>query len=216
MNMKKILTKTWLYPASIIAMLVLGGLVYPDLPAQMPSRWGFNGEVNSYMPKELAILMIPALTFLLWVVLTIVPYIDPRSDQYEKFESSYIRLKQSIAVFLLILHVMMMTQYDNPMIMVKGILFGVAMLFAVLGNEMGRIRQTFFTGIRTPWTLADERVWRKTHRVGARWMTGVGVLNMIVVPVLPMPIAGIFLLVTLMGVSLAITAYSYVVYQQLN
>lgn len=214
--MKTILTKTWVYPASIVAMLVIGGLLYPDLPAQMPRQWGFNGEVNSYMPKELAILVLPALTFVLWIVLTIVPHIDPRRDQYEKFEDTYIRLKQAVAVFMLILHIMILTQYDNPTIMVKGVLFGVAMLFTVLGNEMGRIRQTFFTGIRTPWTLADERVWRKTHRVGARWMTGVGVINMIAVPVLPMPIAGFFFIVTLVGVSLAITAYSYVVYQQLN
>lgn len=214
--MKTILNKSWIYPVCIVIMLVVGGLLYPSLPEQMPRQWGFNGEVNSYMPKEIAIIFLPALTAVLWAVLVIVPYIDPRRENYEKFQVSYVRVRQAIAVFMLILHIMMLTQYDNPTVMVKGILFGVAMLFAVLGNELGRFRQTFFAGIRTPWTLADERVWRKTHRVGARWMTGIGVLNMIVVPVLPLQLAGIFLLVTVVGVSLAIVVYSYVVYQQLN
>jgi uncharacterized membrane protein len=30
------------------------------------------------------------------------------------------------------------------------------------------VRRNFFIGIRTPWTLASERVWYATHRLGAR------------------------------------------------
>ena len=84
------------------------------------------------------------------------------------------------------------------------------------GNDMGRFRQNYFAGIRTPWTLADERVWRKTHRVGARWMMMVGVFDMILIPILPLPLAGIVFLVSILGVMFAIMGYSYIVYRDLN
>jgi len=39
-------------------------------------------------------------------------------------------------------------------------------LFVVIGNYMGTIRSNFFFGIKTPWTLSSDEVWRKTHRLG--------------------------------------------------
>jgi uncharacterized membrane protein len=110
----------------------------------------------------------------------------------------------------------MLTQYDNPMGMMRLIMFGVSLFFAVIGNEMGRFRQTWFTGIRTPWTLADERVWQKTHRVGARWFFGAGVLNMITALILPVPLMGIIFMITVFGVTAGIIIYSYVVYRHIN
>jgi uncharacterized membrane protein len=39
-------------------------------------------------------------------------------------------------------------------------------MFILLGNVMTRIRPNWFIGIRTPWTLSSDNVWRKTHRFG--------------------------------------------------
>ena len=33
---------------------------------------------------------------------------------------------------------------------------------------MGKLRKNFFIGIRTPWTLASDAVWERTHRLGGR------------------------------------------------
>ena len=41
---------------------------------------------------------------------------------------------------------------------------GVGGLFIVMGNLMSRVRPSWFMGIRTPWTLSSDTVWRKTHR----------------------------------------------------
>ena len=44
-------------------------------------------------------------------------------------------------------------------------------LFLVIGNLFGKIRPNYFLGLRTPWTLDNEEVWRKTHRLaGAIWV----------------------------------------------
>jgi uncharacterized membrane protein len=38
----------------------------------------------------------------------------------------------------------------------------------VLGNYLGTIRPNYFFGVRTPWTLESDEVWRATHRNGGR------------------------------------------------
>jgi uncharacterized membrane protein len=71
-------------------------------------------------------------------------------------------------------------------------------------------------GIRTPWTLGDERVWKQTHRIGARYFVAAGILNMLTSLVLPIEIAGVIFIVSLLGVSFGTVAYSYLVWHKLN
>ncbi len=50
---------------------------------------------------------------------------------------------------------------------------GIGLLFIVLGNYLTRVEPNWFIGIRTPWTLSSDTVWRKTHRTGG-WLMVVG------------------------------------------
>lgn len=214
--MMKIVRENIVYGGLVLGMLVISAVLYPSLPDMLPRQWSFSGEVNSYWPKEIAVLVMPALALFLWIMKELLPRIDPRREQYDKFKRSYARLWLAVGVFIAILHVLTLTQYDNATALVKGLLFGIALLFAVIGNEMGRFQQTFFVGIRTPWTLADERVWRKTHRVGARWMTLVGVVNMVQILFVPMPLAGVLLVGSTVILMLGLMVYSYVIFQQMK
>jgi uncharacterized membrane protein len=46
----------------------------------------------------------------------------------------------------------------------------------MLGNYFQTVRPNYFIGIRTPWTLENEQLWKKTHRMGGKlWVAG-GVL----------------------------------------
>lgn len=205
----------WIIPAAIAAMLLIGLVLYPSLPEELPRQWGFDGQVSAYWPKLQAILFPPFLAAVIGGLTYILPKIDPRREQYAKFAPTYWRVQQATVIALLGIQIITLTQYDNPQMLNKFMLFAIALLLTFMGNELGRIRQTWFFGIRTPWTLADERVWRTTHRVGARFYVAVGVLNMLMALLLPMPAAGIFLLVTLLGVSFGLMAYSYVVWRQM-
>lgn len=51
----------------------------------------------------------------------------------------------------------------------RGIFGGICVFIAFLGNRMGKVRRNFFIGIRTPWTLGNERVSNATHRVAGKW-----------------------------------------------
>ncbi|MEL7435863.1 MAG: SdpI family protein [Chloroflexota bacterium] len=202
--------------ACIGIMLIVSAVLYPSLPETLPRQWGIDGEVNSTWHKNYAVLVMPALAIGIYLLTYILPMVDPRRDSYEKFRPSYERVRIAVLVMMAGFHILTLTQYDNPQMLVKLILFGVSLLFVFIGNEMGRFRQTWFAGIRTPWTLADERVWKKTHRVGARWFVAVGLLNMALVFVLPMNAFFVVFMTSVIGVALGTSAYSYVLYRRWN
>jgi uncharacterized membrane protein len=52
----------------------------------------------------------------------------------------------------------------------------IGVLFIVLGNFLSKVKSNYFFGIRTPWTLASETVWNKTHRLGGKVFIMAGVL----------------------------------------
>jgi uncharacterized membrane protein len=79
------------------------------------------------------------------------------------------------------------------------------LLFIVIGNVLPKLRWNCVVGIRTPWTLADERVWDKTHRFGGPAMVLGGAVIFIVAlipPYTPKPglVPGVIGLVALLTV----------------
>lgn len=200
----------------IAIMLVIAFILYPGLPEEMPRQWGISGEVNSTWHKFYAVTMAPGLSILLWVLTYIIPKVDPRRESYEKFGGFYMRFRVGLVVLLLGFHILTLTQYDNPQVMIRLIVFGIAALLALLGNELGRVRQTWFFGIRTPWTISDERVWKRTHRIGGRWFVGTGVLNMVFALTLPLVPLFVLFMLSVLGLSFGLMAYSYVLYRRYN
>lgn len=197
-------------------MLAVALILYPSLPEELPRQWGIGGEVNSTWHKFYAVSVMPIIALLIWVGTYILPKVDPRRESYEKFGGFYMRFRVTLVVFILGVHIVTLTQYDNPDAVVRLIFFGIGAILAVLGNELGRVRQTWFFGIRTPWTLADERVWKRTHRIGGRWFVAVGVLNMLTSLMLPEIPMFIIFMVSVLGISLGLMAYSYVLHRRFN
>jgi uncharacterized membrane protein len=88
---------------------------------------------------------------------------------------------------------------------------GLAVFIGLLGNVMGKVRRNFWIGIRTPWTLASERVWHSTHRFAAKTMV-IGALLSLggVFAGLPIP----WCLALVMAGLLVPVLYSLVVYKR--
>jgi uncharacterized membrane protein len=63
----------------------------------------------------------------------------------------------------------------------RAIVGGVSLLFALMGNVLGKVRRNFFIGVRTPWTLASEHVWNATHRFAAKTFFAGGVVGLMAV-----------------------------------
>lgn len=202
--------------ALIAAMVVASLLFVPFLPAEMPIHWNIRGEVDGTASKWVAVSLFPLLAIGIFALFRVLPRLDPRREHYEKFLPTYRRLERGILLFIGLIHLMMLTAYDQPQLLTRGVLLAVAVLLGVIGNELSRVQPTWFVGIRTPWTLADDRVWRQTHRVGARAFVVVAIIGAIGALVLPLEAAFFVFMGTLLPMVFGLFVYSYVLYQRWN
>lgn len=171
MGTKHVIKINWL---TVIVLVIFWGVCasfYPSLPEQVPTHWNIHGEVDGYSHKSVASLILPLLPLALYLGLTFAPLLDPKKQNYEKFAASYEKVRLAIVLVMMVVTflplVAAMGYSVNIALLVKAL---VALLFVVLGNYMGKIRHNYLVGFRLPWTLDNEDVWNKTHRVGGRLM----------------------------------------------
>jgi uncharacterized membrane protein len=167
----------------LVAVLLAAGFgiwAYPQLPAEVATHFDINGDPNGWSSRSFAALMMPVLGVVLLLIFATLPRIDPRRANYSKFGSTYWTVANSVGILLAGLHIVMLGKalgWAVDMTRVVGL--GLGGLLVLLGNLMTRLRPNWFMGIRTPWTLSSDVVWRKTHRFGgvAFVLAGLGVLG---------------------------------------
>ena len=142
--------------------------VFGRLPEQIPMHWNIHGEINAWYPKFPGAFMIPGIGIVITIMATILPKIDPKKENYERFKPQYYIIRLILVVFFAILQmVIIFISMGATFIKVDTIVkLMVGILIIVLGNLMPKFKQNYFVGIKTPWTLANEVVWAKTHRHG--------------------------------------------------
>lgn len=156
--------------ALIVLAASLASWLYPVLPDPVPTHWNMQGGVDGYMAKPWGVFAGPLLILGMWAVLRVVPFVSPRGFRMESFFSVYrILVLAIVSLMALVICAALLAAAGHEFGFV-GLVTGVlGILFIVLGNYMGKVRQNFFVGIRTPWTLASEEVWQRTHRLAA-WL----------------------------------------------
>jgi uncharacterized membrane protein len=203
---------------SILVTIGISIWAYPHLPLQVPSHWNAAGEIDGYSSAFSGAFLFPLITLGVWLFLLLIPLIDPRKENYQKMGKVYWLFSFIVVLFLCILHLgILMTALG---ILKTGLVpflsyAGVGVLFIVIGLCMGKIRHNYFFGIRTPWTLASEEVWNKTHNtVGPWWIIG-GVVFLFL-GFLPEYLMLPLLLLIVMVLALGSAGYSYLVYRSLK
>ena len=141
---------------------------YPRLPPEVPTHWNFTGEPDDYSSRLFAVTLGPAMLVAMTLLFQVLPKIDPRGRNYEKFRDTYWLLVNGLLLFGGVVHLALLANgVGAPVDMGMVFPVGVGLIFIVLGNYLGRVEPNWFIGIRTPWTLESETVWRKTHRIAA-------------------------------------------------
>lgn len=147
--------------------------VWNQLPTEVPLHWNIKGEVDRYGDRS-EIILIPILTSLLiYLIFLVVPYIDPKK-QIQKMGKKYDSLKWIITTFMSVLALFIIyTAKNQSMANPNYILLLFGVLFIIFGNYFKTIKANYFIGIRTPWTLENENVWKETHKLGGKiWFAG--------------------------------------------
>ena len=147
---------------------------YPRLPATVATHWDLRGTPDGFSSRGWAVAIGPLVIVAITVLFNVLPKLDPRRENYAKFLSSYWLIANAVIVFTLVAHAMLIATGLGYSVRIDRLMpLGVGLLFIFLGNYMTRVEPNWFVGIRTPWTMSSDTVWRKTHRTGG-WLMVIG------------------------------------------
>lgn len=164
----------------LLLMSFIGTLaIYNMLPDTVPTHWNYKGEIDRYSGK-ISVLFTALLPLVMYSLFILLPKIDPKAKNYSKHTKAYnITVLMTIFILIGIHWAAIFTVLVHPvkMDLIVKLLCGI--MFIVIGNYMGQVKPNFFFGIRTPWTLANEAVWTKTHRTGKYAFASIGIVFLV-------------------------------------
>lgn len=205
--------KTEAFPLILIALsIAVSAYFYSKFPQNVVTHWNFEGIADGYSSREFAAFFFPAFNLGIYILLLVLPCLDPKKKRYKEFEKTYHLFKNIIIGFVTLLYLLIGLNgmgYAVPVDIITPLIVGL--LLIILGNFMGKIKSNWMMGIRTPWTLSNEEVWNKSHRFAGKMFILGGVLLIISV-LLP---ASFKLAALLTSVGIAIIPpliYSYLQY----
>jgi uncharacterized membrane protein len=156
-----------------ISVWAIGRL--PDGP--LPIHWGLDGRPDRFAPAPLALLLSPVAAAVLTLLFAVLPKIMPPQGDLTRSRVPYAIASTGTVAMLLVLHVLLIASALGAPVNVSGAaIAATGALIAVIGNYLPKTRYNYLLGIRTPWTLADERVWDRTHRFAGGWLAAAGLL----------------------------------------
>lgn len=193
----------------ILAPILVGLILWDQLPAEMATHFGTDGTANDWAPKEFAVFGMPLFLLVVHWLCVAFTSVDPK--------------KQNISdkVILLIMWLCPVVsivgcgstylyELDHSINTMPVATLFLGCVFFVIGNYMPKMKQSYTIGIKIPWALNSEENWNRTHRLGGyTYMLG-GVVTLI---------AGFIQQFWLVPVALIIatiipTVYSFILYKK--
>jgi len=161
----------WVSLGLCLAALAVSVALYGQLPERIATHFDISGQPDGWSSRMSGALTLPLVMGITWVALWGLPKISPTGWRVEPFHNVWNRVQVAILAFLLLLHVGILGHALGwwGARMDRLVIGGVGLLLITLGNYLGKTTRNFFLGIRTPWTLASDEVWRRTHRLGG-WL----------------------------------------------
>ncbi|KGQ21886.1 DUF1648 domain-containing protein [Thermus filiformis] len=178
--------------------------LYPRLPEPLPVHWNLQGEADRYGSRLEALFLLPLVMTFLVPLFGVLPRVDPKRPQ--GLEGMMV----GVAWYFLWLHLSALSIYlgwfQDPVV---PILRGMGLFFLLLAYFLPRIPPNYFAGVRTPWTLEDPEVWRRTHRLAGLGFALFG-LGFLLLP----PRALLPLLLLFIASSLGLVLYSFALWKR--
>lgn len=176
----------WLPVGLILLTFVFGLALQPFLPAQLPTHWDTNGFATSALSRDFVVYFFPGLVLAIYALMLWVAASDPLRKNLVACLPAIYWLRLSVVVFLLLLHLFFLGAAINvwPAAMNLALTLDFSYLFLMFGRHLPQLRRNYFYGVRTPWTLESNQVWRKTHDLAGQVFALLAVVNLmgVVVP----------------------------------
>lgn len=215
------MTRNSLMAASIAVVIALIGVaawVGAMLPGDvaLPIHWDLRGEPDRFSDKWTALLMPALIAGGVSLLFFLLPELESRERGLQRSRGLYLWgwasiLLMTAMIELAVISVALKWTVHGTSFVVAGL----GIMFVMIGNQLGKSRSMYLIGFRTPWTLASEEVWVKTHRLAGKLMVAAG-LVLLLAAFLPLP-SGV--VATVLGASIGVAVvipfvYSYVLWRK--
>ncbi|MDA7025769.1 SdpI family protein [Bacillus sp. CLL-7-23] len=187
----------------ILVSLIVMVIAFPGLPRELPIHWS-NGEPDQYVDKTWAMLLIPFLMLVSHILF------------YKNNMTILNKINMTMLSFLFVVHLVMIAfglGFEFNIRFFIGALIGF--FINIVAHPMQKTKPNHAYGLRTPWTLKDERVWKQANRFGAKLFVVIGFLIRGLSIVLPEYITIVLIGLLLVGALTSVYA-SYAIYKKLN
>ena len=164
---------------SIILLLpiLVGLILWNQLPEQMPTHWNAVGEVDGWSSKAFAVFGLPLIMVAAQWLCMLGTAADPKKNNHsEKILHLVLWIVPTLSVVLHAVTYATALGYAVPIEVVMPVLIGL--VFTIIGNYLPKCKQNYTIGIKIPWTLDNEENWNRTHRF-AGWLwtfCGIGII----------------------------------------
>lgn len=147
--------------------------IWNSLPERVPIHWNINGEIDKWGGKSFLIALVFMLPVLMYAIMFAASKFDPK-NRISLMGKKFYQLKFFMVLFMSLLSLFLLYVSKNHAVSNPNFIYVLAgILIMVLGNYFKVIQPNYFIGIRTPWTLESQEVWKATHAfAGKLWFLG--------------------------------------------
>lgn len=213
MKAKKIVREIGLIAFHLIPFIYLL-MIYKNLPDVVATHFDIRGVADGFSSKSTLVWILAALNGFGYLLFLVIPLSDPKKFA-EKSASIYLKVRIGMSVLFVALSMLMVYMSNGDPS--KGIIM-LALIFAALciflGNYFQAVKPNYFIGIRTPWTLNSDDIWRQTHLVTGKLMFFGGILSLPVIFLLPPAMSPFASVSVLVGASVFSIIYSFVLFKK--
>ncbi|MFH1209331.1 MAG: DUF1648 domain-containing protein [archaeon] len=152
----------------ILISFIISIYLYPRMPEQMASHWNINGNVDGYSSRFIALFIIPMISLVLLLIFAIIPKVDPLKKNIKEFIHYYEFFILILIIFLFYLYILtIFWNFGLRFNFISVLAPAFAILFYYIAILLEKSKRNWFIGIRTPWTLSNDKVWDKTHKLAS-------------------------------------------------
>jgi len=204
----------------ILLPIIYLASIWQNLPEIVPTHFSNGGVANGWSHKSTLIYITCGLGVGIYLIMLVIPIIDPRIIKYQSGFNNKFRYYYNIR-FIITFFIALITtfliyssnggSFKNPNIH----LLIIGTIFAILGIIMKTIEPNNFIGMRTPWAMESDYNWKKTHQLASPiWFWGGIILDACPFisphkPVTPFIVLGIVAILVIVPF-----VYSYIVYRK--
>jgi len=200
--------------AITLLTFIIASYFYPHMPEKIATHWNVRGEVDGYMTKFWGLFLVPFMLCIMALLFIVLPRIDPLRANIIRFRDYFDRFIILVFVFFALIYFLFSILWNRGTRISPNLILpvGLGFLFYYTGILLQHAERNWFIGIRTPWTLSSEKVWKKTHKRGGTLFKISGILS--IFGIFFQTYAFYFTIIPILFVTLYTIVYSYLEFER--